>query len=249
MLEVIPAVDIKEGRCVRLLQGDMTTETVYFEDPLDAAHYWSDQGAERLHIVDLDGAVSGHPWNRKVIEKIIGEIPIPIQLGGGIRTREDIHRYFDTGVDRIIVGTAVFLQSKIIMDSIQHYPKRIFLGIDAKDGLVAIEGWTEVTQIRPLDLIKPYISLPVGGVIYTDIRRDGMLTGPNLPGIREVVTLSPLPVIASGGISKKEDLILLAPFERDGLLGIIIGKALYSGALTLGEAKEAVRMNYPGNQS
>jgi len=242
MLEIIPAVDVKQGRCVRLVQGNMSSETVYFEDPLAAARFWTDQGAARLHIVDLDGAVSGSPKNRKVIERVVKEIPIPVQLGGGLRTSEDIQHYFDAGVDRIILGTSVYRQPEFVKDAMRQHPQRIFLGIDAKEGVVAVEGWTHVTQIRPIDLIQTYASLPVGGVIYTDISRDGMLTGPNLAGIREVVTLSFLPVIASGGISKREDVLVLSPLQTEGLIGIIIGKALYTGALTLREAKDAVRI-------
>jgi len=243
MLEIIPAVDIKEGRCVRLLQGDMATETVYFEDPVDAARFWAEQGAERLHIVDLDGAVSGSPKNRNIIERIVKVISLPVQLGGGIRTREDIQHYFDVGVDRLIVGTAVYRHPERVADSAQIYPERIFLGIDAKDGWVAIEGWTQVTKIRATELILRYSSLPVGGIIYTDIQRDGMLTGPNIGGVEEMVKSSPFPVIASGGIAKKDDLLRLSLLQNEGLLGIIIGKALYSGALTFREAMEAVMVS------
>jgi len=239
MLEVIPAVDIKAGRCVRLVQGDMATETVYFQDPLEAAAFWAGQGAERLHVVDLDGAVAGRPLNRGVIERIVREMRIPVQIGGGIRTPEDMERYFEAGADRLIVGTAACRDPAIIEGVSRRYPRRIFIGIDARDGFVAVDGWTRLTEVRPSALVASLQKLPVGGVIYTNIRRDGMLCGLDIEGLRDLLGATHLSVIASGGVSTAEDIGALARLNDERLIGVIVGKALYSGTLTLAEAKAA----------
>lgn len=240
MLEVIPAVDIKAGRCVRLVQGDMTTETVYFQDPLEAAAFWADQGAERLHIVDLDGAVAGRPVNSATIERILRDMKIPVQIGGGIRTPDDMERYFETGADRLIVGTAACRDPGIIERVSRRYPRRIFVGIDARDGFVAVDGWTRLTEVRPSALVASLQKFPVGGVIYTNIRRDGTLCGVDIEGLKDLLGATHLSVIASGGVSTVEDIGALARLKNERLIGVIVGKALYSGTLTLAEAKAAV---------
>lgn len=241
MLEIIPAIDLKQGRCVRLVQGQMDKETLYFDDPLEAARLWVSRGARCLHVVDLDGATTGSPRNVSAIERIVQGVSIPVQVGGGIRTREDVVRYLETGVERVILGTLVCQDPAYVERLAATYPQKILLGLDAKEGYVAIRGWQDVTRVRVVDLIKQYPRIPASGIIYTDIQRDGMLVGPNLKAIEQVCTVSPFPVIASGGITTKEDLAALSRLAPLGLAGAIIGKALYSGRLSYREALEAVR--------
>ena len=241
MMEIIPAIDLKGGRCVRLVQGQMDKETLYFEDPLEAARIWAAQGACCLHVVDLDGAVAGSPHNLTVIERIVQAIPIPVQVGGGIRTQENILRYLDIGVERVILGTLVCQDPGTVQRLAETHAQKILIGLDAKEGYVAIKGWQDITRVRAVDLIMGYPSMPVAGLIYTDIQRDGMLVGPNLSAIEEVCRVSPFPVIASGGVTTKEDLLALSQFEPLGLTGAIVGKALYSGRLNYREALQMLR--------
>lgn len=241
MIEIIPAIDLKEGRCVRLVQGQMDKETLYYEDPLEAARLWASRDAPRIHVVDLDGAIAGNPRNLPVIERIVQGISIPVQVGGGIRTQQDIVRYLKIGVDRVILGTLVCQDPDHVQRLADTYPEKILLGLDAKEGYVAIRGWRDVTRARAVDLITGYPKIPVAGIIYTDIQRDGMLVGPNLPAIEEVCTVSAFPVIASGGVTTKEDLAALSRMESLGLAGAIVGKALYSGRLNYRDALQAVR--------
>jgi phosphoribosylformimino-5-aminoimidazole carboxamide ribotide isomerase len=240
-MEIIPAIDLKEGRCVRLVQGQMDRETLYFEDPLEAAKLWVSRDAPRIHVVDLDGAVTGSPKNLPAIERIVQASPIPVQVGGGIRTQEDVVRYLEAGVERVILGTLVWRDPDYVHRLVDTYPGKILLGLDAKEGYVAIEGWQDVTRARAVDLIQGFPSLPVAGLIYTDIQRDGMLVGPNLPAIEEVCRVSDFPVIASGGVTTLEDLIALSRMAHLGLTGAIVGKALYSGRLNYREARNAVQ--------
>ena len=241
MFEIIPAIDLRGGRCVRLVQGQLDKETLYYEDPLDAARMWASRHAPRIHVVDLDGAVAGSPKNLPAIERIIRDIEVPVQVGGGIRTLEDIIRYIEIGVERIILGTLACQDPNHVQKLANAYPEKILLGLDAKEGCVAIKGWQDVTQARAVDLIKAYPNIPVAGIVYTDIQRDGMLVGPNLTAIEEVCHVSPFPVIASGGVSSREDLVALSRLAHLGLTGVIVGKALYSGRLDYTEALNAVR--------
>jgi phosphoribosylformimino-5-aminoimidazole carboxamide ribotide isomerase len=241
MLEIIPAIDLKQGRCVRLVQGQMDKETLYFDDPLEAARLWVSRGARRLHVVDLDGAKDGSPRNVSVIERIVQGVAIPVQVGGGIRTQEDVVRYLELGAEKIILGTLVCQDPSYVERLAEIYPHKILLGLDAKEGYVAIRGWQDVTRVRAVDMIKRYPRIPISGIIYTDILRDGTLVGPNLQAIEEACTMSPFPVIASGGITTKEDLAALSRLVRLGLAGAIVGKALYSGRLNYREALQAVR--------
>lgn len=240
-MEIIPAIDLKEGRCVRLVQGQMDKATLYYEDPLDAARMWASWDAPRIHVVDLDGAVTGSPKNLPAIERIIRDVDIPVQVGGGIRTQEDIIRYLDIGVERVILGTLACQDPDYVRRLAETYPGKILLGIDAREGYVAIKGWQDVTQERAVDLIQAYPNIPVAGIVYTDIQRDGMLVGPNLPATEEVCHVSPFPVIASGGVTNLEDLVALSRMAPLGLTGAIVGKALYSGRLNYREALHAVR--------
>lgn len=241
MLEVIPAIDLKEGRCVRLVQGQIDKETVYYEDPLQAARMWDARGAPRIHVVDLDGAISGSPRNLPVIERITKGVSIPIQVGGGIRTQEDILRYLEIGVERVILGTLVCQDPEYVQRLAETHPQKILLGLDAKEGYVAVRGWQDVTRARAVDVIRRYPRIPVAAIVYTDIQRDGMLVGPNLPAIEEVCRNSPFPVIASGGVTSREDLGALAVMAPLGLIGAIVGKALYSGHLNYREALKVVQ--------
>jgi len=240
-LVVIPAVDIKDGRCVRLQQGKMSKETIYSEVPEDMAVKWYNEGAERLHLVDLNGAVEGRPVNGEVINNIVNAIPIPIQLGGGIRDLKTIKSYLDLGIQQIIIGTAAYKDPGFIATACEKFPGRIILGIDAREGYVAIEGWTEETDISPIGMAKKYESLGISAIIYTDIQRDGMRTGPNIEATRNLAEALDIPVIASGGISGINDVERILSLKRYGVIGMITGKALYEGTLNLADAIRIVR--------
>lgn len=219
----------------------MDKETLYYEDPLEAARIWASRQARRIHVVDLDGAVTGSPKNLPAIERITRALDIPVQVGGGIRNREDIIRYLEIGVDRVILGTLACQDPDYVGRLAQAYPAKILLGLDAKEGYVAIKGWQDVTKARVVDLIRSYPTLPIAGIVYTDIQRDGMLVGPNLKATEEVCRVSPFPVIASGGVASRQDLEALSRFAQLGLVAVIVGKALYAGRLSYREAVEAVR--------
>ncbi|MBN1627283.1 MAG: 1-(5-phosphoribosyl)-5-[(5-phosphoribosylamino)methylideneamino]imidazole-4-carboxamide isomerase [Deltaproteobacteria bacterium] len=233
---VIPAIDLKNGRCVRLKQGRMSDETVYSEFPEEAALKWHREGAERIHIVDLDGAVQGRPVNGKTIRKIVDSVPVPIELGGGIRDMDTIKAYLDLGISQVILGTIAYKDPELVSDACRQFPGRIILGIDASKGLVAVEGWIEKTDITPVDMAKRYESAGIWAIIYTDIQRDGMISGPNIDATRELAEATSIPVIASGGISGKEDVKNLLMLEQFGVIGMITGKALYEGTMSLNEA-------------
>ena len=241
MIEIIPAVDIKDARCVRLVQGDMQQETVYYEDPLEAANHWVTQGAPRLHLVDLNGAVSGAPRNAEAVRRIVSAVPVPVQLGGGIRGQEEIDRYLGMGVDRLILGTLACRDPERVQMLAERYPGRLILGIDARNGFVAVQGWGDVTGVRATELLASYGRVPLAAVIYTDIERDGMLSGPNTSALGPVLAASPFPVIASGGIRTVEDVRELARLESAGLCGAILGKALYAGRLSFRDACRAAQ--------
>lgn len=234
---VIPAIDLKEGNCVRLLQGRKDAVTVYSNDPANTAKRWAAAGATLLHIVDLDGAFSGNQKNLDAIIKIRKSVKIMLQVGGGIRDSGNLLRLFSAGIDRVIIGTAAIEDPEFLTVSCNKYPGRILTGIDAKDGMVAIKGWEEVTAITAKELAKRLAMVGSAGIIYTDIKRDGMLSGPNLEATREMVERAGIPVIASGGISSLEDITNLMKIKN--LWGAITGKAIYSGAFDL---REAIRL-------
>lgn len=233
---VIPAIDIKNGRCVRLRQGKMSQETVYSNIPAEMAKKWFDEGAEKLHIVDLDGAVGGRPVNKDVVKDIVDSVPIPVQLGGGIRNIQTIDVYLDIGVNNVILGTAAYKDPDFMNEACLKYHDRIILGIDAKNGHVAVEGWVEETDITAENMAMKYEPLGISAIIYTDIQRDGMSTGPNLKATKKLAQAIEIPVIASGGISGIEDVINLQGIADFGVIGMITGKALYEGTLDLSEA-------------
>jgi len=233
---IIPAVDIKNGKCVRLLQGRMEAETVFSDDPAAMAKKWESEGAEIIHVVDLDGAIEKSPQNLDSIRKIIDGVNIPIQVGGGIRNEKTINMFFEMGVHRIVIGTEAIKNPKFVKDACKTFPGRIVVGIDARDGLVAIEGWTKTTQIKAVDLAKQFEDCGVAVINFTDIYRDGMKTGPNIDETRILAEAVSIPVVASGGVSTIEDIRNLIPLEAVGVVGVITGKALYSGSLNLREA-------------
>lgn len=232
---IIPAIDIKDGRCVRLKQGKMDEETVYSDSPVDMAKRWQEMGASLIHIVDLDGAVSGRPVSSKIIRDIIDTISVGVQVGGGIREMELIDSYLGVGAERVVLGTSAIGDPELLKEACNGYPGRIAVGIDAVDGMVAIDGWKTVTDKKSVELAREMEGLPLWAIIYTDIKRDGMLTGPNIDGIAEMARNSRIPVIASGGVSSIADIKRLKGIKPE-IKGVIIGKALYSGTLDLREA-------------
>jgi phosphoribosylformimino-5-aminoimidazole carboxamide ribotide isomerase len=233
---VIPAIDLKEGRCVRLEQGLMERDTVYSDDPAAQARSWQEQGGELLHIVDLDGAFAGVPRNREAIAAIVRAIDIPTELGGGIRDLATIEAYLKLGVGRVILGTVAKENPQLVDEACRLFPGRIVVGIDARDGLVAVRGWADVTEKKASDLAKEMEGFGVSAIIYTDIARDGMLQGPNLEATRLLAESISIPVIASGGVSSLRDIENLMAIEDYGVVGVITGKAIYTGALDLREA-------------
>lgn len=240
-MEIIPAIDLKEGKCVRLLQGDMDRATVFSDNPVETALRWESEGGQRLHVVDLDGAFKGEPRNRKIIEEIVDAIKIPVQVGGGIRDIETIDAYVNMGVDRVILGTIAHTNPELVAKACEIYHGRIVVGIDAKDGKVAIQGWAEVTSKSAMELAGEYEEYGVAAIIYTDIAKDGMMQGPSIEATRYLALSVDIPIIASGGVSSLEDIKHLLPLEADGVEGVITGKAIYSGALDLKEAISIAR--------
>lgn len=236
---VIPAIDLKDGRCVRLRQGDMAAETVYSEDVPSVARKWQQAGASVIHVVDLNGAVDGEPRNLPQIEAVMKTVSVKVQVGGGIRNMDSVRRYLQAGVSRVVLGTAALTDRAFLKQACKEFPQRILLGLDARDGKVAVKGWTAVSQTKAIDLLKELSGYEIGAVIYTDISRDGMLSGPNLPALKEMVAFSSFPVIASGGITRIEDLRAVRSIGPR-IEGAIVGKALYDGKLDLAAAVRAL---------
>jgi phosphoribosylformimino-5-aminoimidazole carboxamide ribotide isomerase len=237
---LIPAIDLKDGRCVRLRQGDMDDATVFADDPVAVARTWLERGARRLHLVDLNGAVSGRPRNEGVIREILDEIAgrIPVQLGGGIRDLDTIERYLDGGLSYVIIGTAAVKNPGFLHDACGAFPGQIIVGLDAKDGRVATDGWSKLTKHDVVDLARKFEDYGVEGVIYTDIGRDGMLTGVNIEATVRLAQALKVPVIASGGIAGIEDIDRLCEVEDEGVEGAILGRALYEGKLDFAAAQQ-----------
>jgi len=235
-LIVIPAIDIRNGRCVRLEQGEMSKETVYSNDPGAMAERWVSQGAERLHVVDLDGAVRGKPVNLDGVRRILESVSVPVQLGGGIRDLAALESYLQLGVDWIILGTSAIKDPDFLEKACREFPGRIILGMDARGERVAVEGWTEETTLTPRDIARRSEAVGVCTIIYTDIHRDGMGTGPNVERTRALARSVGIPVIASGGISGIRDVSEISRLKSEGVMGMITGRALYQGILNLPEA-------------
>ncbi len=230
---IIPAVDIKNGKCVRLLQGRMDDETIYSDDPAAMALKWAQIGAQLIHVIDLDGAFAKSPQNIGAVRKILKSVAVPIQLGGGIRNEKTVHMYFELGVSRIIIGTEAIKKPEFVKRACQNYPGQVIVGIDARQGRVAIDGWTHTTGIEVIELAKEFEGCGVAAINFTDIQRDGMQTGPNIDATLRLAEAVTIPVIASGGVSSIEDIKNLLPIEKAGVAGVIVGRALYSGQLDL----------------
>ncbi|MGC9526094.1 MAG: 1-(5-phosphoribosyl)-5-[(5-phosphoribosylamino)methylideneamino]imidazole-4-carboxamide isomerase [Limnospira sp.] len=239
-MNVIPAIDLLEGRCVRLYQGDYDRSETFNEDPVAVAREWVAQGATRLHLVDLDGAKRGEPTNHEAIGAIARAVEVPVQVGGGLRSRETVAALFDLGVERAILGTVAVENPQLVAELCREFPGRIAVGIDARNGKVATRGWLETSEVEATDLAHRMAQLGVAAIIYTDIHRDGTLQGPNKDALREVAEIVSIPVIASGGVSSITDLLGLLALEPLGVTGVIVGRALYTGDVILKEALQAI---------
>jgi phosphoribosylformimino-5-aminoimidazole carboxamide ribotide isomerase len=236
---IIPAVDIKDGRCVRLLQGKMDAETVFSDDPAAMARRWADEGAALLHLVDLNGAVNKRPENLTSIKNIVKAVDIPVQVGGGIRNMETLTMYIELGVAKVVIGSEAVNNPELVKAAGEKFPGQVVVGIDARDGRVATEGWTETTGVTAVDLARQFEDCGVAAVNFTDINRDGMRTGPNIEATRMLAEAVQIPVVASGGVSTINDIKALAAVQDAGITGVIVGRALYDGSLDLAEAMAA----------
>jgi len=239
-MDVIPAIDLLEGRCVRLYQGDYTRSQVFDDDPVAVACQWVEQGAARLHLVDLDGAKTGQPVNLKTIAAIVQAVNIPVQVGGGVRDRQRAEDLLARGVAQVILGTVAIEQPDLVRQLCQDLPGKILVGIDARDGRVATRGWLNTSEVSAIALAQQVARRGAAAIIYTDIQRDGTLQGPNLDALRELAAAVSVPVIASGGVSSITDLLSLLALEPQGVSGVIVGRALYTQDISLPEALRAV---------
>ncbi|WP_338044011.1 1-(5-phosphoribosyl)-5-[(5-phosphoribosylamino)methylideneamino]imidazole-4-carboxamide isomerase [Paenibacillus lutrae] len=238
---IYPAIDIRDGKCVRLVQGDYNQETIYNENPLAVAEEWEAQGGQWIHLVDLDGAKAGHPVNDKLIGEIAKSVKVPVQVGGGLRTEEDVDRLLSLGVSRVILGTAAIEDRAFVQKLLAKHGEKVAIGIDARDGLVATRGWLETSAVKAEDLAVQLAEHGARTFIFTDISRDGMMGGPNVEAIVRLAQVSGQTVIASGGVSQTSDLQKLAAEQTNGVGGAIVGKALYTGSIQLNDALELVK--------
>lgn len=244
---VIPAIDIKDGKCVRLRQGNMEDETIYAEDPLEVAKRWVDAGARRLHIVDLNGATVGKPENADIIHEIAEAFPtVPLQVGGGIRDEDTIQTYLDAGVSYVIIGTKAVTTPHFVSDICLEFPGHIIVGLDAKNGKLAINGWSKLSHHDAVDLAQRFEDEGVASIIFTDIGRDGMLNSVNVKSTVEMASQISIPVIASGGITDLECIRALCDVAEEGIMGAITGRAIYEGTLDFAEAQKLADENCPG---
>ena len=240
-MDLIPAIDLKEGKCVRLRQGKMDDATVFSDDPRQIAADWVEQGARRLHLVDLDGAFAGSPINHQVIRDITSDFPdIPVQVGGGIRDEDTVAAYLDDGVQYTIIGTRAVSEPHFVNDLCLQFPGHIIVGLDAKDGKVAIDGWSKLSHHDVVDMAQHFEDDGVAAIIFTDISKDGMMEGVNLASTIEVADAVRVPVIASGGISSIDDIKAIKAAEEHGITGAVIGRSLYEGTIKLEEAQQRV---------
>lgn len=236
---IIPAIDLKDGQCVRLKQGRMEDDTVFSDDPVGMATHWVEQGARRLHLVDLNGAFAGTPVNGEIVTAIAKKYPnLPIQIGGGIRSLDIIEAYVKAGVNWVIIGTKAVKEPQFVIDACKAFPGKIIVGIDAKDGMVATDGWAEVSTVTATDLAIQFREAGVSSIVYTDIARDGMMQGVNVEATAKLARDSRLPIIASGGVTNIEDIKRLKTVVNDGVIGAITGRAIYEGTLILSEAQQ-----------
>jgi len=230
---VIPAVDIKDGKAVRLFKGLKDSAVVYSDDPVDMAKRWEDEGAKHIHIVDLDGAFEGKPKNFRILERIVQSVSIPVEFGGGLRNYDAVKSVLEIGVDRVVVGSMAYQNREETERIIDDFPNKVIIGIDAKDGKVAIKGWVEKTEYTPLEFAKSYDTKPIWGFLYTDVNRDGALVGANVEATKKLAENLSHPVIASGGVGSKEDIVKLYNVRDSGIYGVVVGKALYEGKINL----------------
>ncbi len=236
---VIPAIDLKDGQCVRLRQGDMTKTTVFSDNPVEIAGKWKESGARRLHLVDLNGAFDGKPINSNAVNSIAQKYPdLPIQIGGGIRSLLTIESYLAAGVDYLIIGTQAVKKPDFVRQACKEFPGHIIVGLDARDGFVATDGWAKSTDLKAVELTKRFEQDGVSSIIYTDISRDGMMQGVNIESTISMARSSSIPIIASGGITDIKDIVDLYEFSNEGILGAITGRAIYEGKLDLSEAQK-----------
>ncbi len=236
---LIPAIDLKEGKCVRLRQGRMEDDTVFSEDPVAVAGRWVEAGARRLHLVDLDGAFAGKPKNADVIKAIVAAYPeVPVQIGGGIRDEDTIQAYLEAGVEYVIIGTKAVSEPHFVRDAAIEFPGHIIVGLDAKDGRVAIDGWSKLSRHDVVDLAKKFEAQGVSAIIYTDISRDGMMQGVNVEATAALARSVKIPIIASGGITNIDDIRALGQVSHEGIMGAITGRAIYEGTLDFAEAEK-----------
>jgi phosphoribosylformimino-5-aminoimidazole carboxamide ribotide isomerase len=233
---IIPAIDLRGGQCVRLRQGDYNRETVFGSDPVAMAKHWVNKGAQWLHIVDLDGAKVGRPVNGDIVHRIVEAVPVPCQLGGGLRSEADIQTALDSGARRVVIGTKALTDAEWLTRVCRLFPDRLLVGIDAIDGRVAVQGWLQVSERSAVEFARECADLPLAGIVYTDIRRDGMLDGPNFEAVAEMSAAVPIPVIASGGITTLDDIRRLAGIK---ISDCIVGRALYEGRIDLTQAIRA----------
>ena len=235
---VIPAIDLKDGRCVRLLQGDMNRSTIFSDDPISVARRWKDFGCKRLHLVDLNGAFAGEPVNGDIVEQIAEEMAdVPIQVGGGIRTLETIKRYCDAGASKIIIGTKAISDIDFVTEACRSFPGKISVGLDARDGRLATEGWSKVSSLMAIEYVEKLVDLGVFEVIYTDISRDGMMGGINVEATLSMARATNIPIVASGGIRDLEDIKRLLEVSSEGIVGAITGRAIYEDTLDFKQAQ------------
>ncbi|MFM9281062.1 1-(5-phosphoribosyl)-5-[(5-phosphoribosylamino)methylideneamino]imidazole-4-carboxamide isomerase [Paenibacillus jiagnxiensis] len=240
MFTIYPAIDIRDGKCVRLIQGDYNRETVYNDNPLEVAQEWERLGGTFIHLVDLDGAKAGHPVNDTLIGQIASAVNVPVQVGGGLRTRNDVERLLSLGVSRVILGTAAIEDRAFTEEVLGTYGDRVAIGLDARNGYVATRGWLETSEVKAEDLARELAAKGAETFIFTDISRDGMMQGPNVEAILALAQASGRTVIASGGVSVMDDLLKLSAHAQEGIGGAIVGKALYTGSINLKEAVSAV---------
>ena len=234
---IIPAIDLKNGTCVRLRQGRMADATVYSDDPVATASRWVEAGAESLHVVDLDGAFAGKPENKEAVAGILAKFPqLPVQLGGGVRDLATVEDYLDLGLSWVIIGTQAVKEPEFVTEACQQFPDHIIVGVDAKDGWVATEGWAEASTVSATEVVKRFADVGVSSVVYTDIGRDGTLSGVNIDATALLARETGCPVIASGGLKGLSDVTALLAVESDGVIGAITGRAIYEGTLDLAEA-------------
>ncbi|MBW4538144.1 MAG: 1-(5-phosphoribosyl)-5-[(5-phosphoribosylamino)methylideneamino]imidazole-4-carboxamide isomerase [Myxacorys chilensis ATA2-1-KO14] len=239
-MDVIPAIDLLDSKCVRLYQGDYNQSQVFHDDPVAVARQWVEDGATRLHLVDLDGAKVGRPVNLDAIRAIVQAVDIPVEVGGGLRDRSSVADLLATGVRWAILGTVAVEQPGLVTELCTQFPEQIIVGIDARNGKVATKGWLETSEVLATDLSDRMAKLGAAAIIYTDIHRDGTLQGPNLEALREIASVVDIPVIASGGVSSMTDLLSLLALEPQGVTGVIVGRAIYTGDVSLKEAVRAV---------